>query len=139
MKVAYVAFVVGACATEQALFNFSGNPQKMPFLPHLVDNISSPVKMTTRSIIKSSGYRSYTLSTLVGGIGSTYGDYGLAKYDTLHAPTDVALDTSWNIYIVDSDNHSIRKVSYASGIITTVAGRKVSGYMGDGDLLHQRT
>jgi hypothetical protein len=135
MKVVYIALVVCSCtAVVDSLVDFSGNPQKleMPFLPHSADNVPSPARMMRTNIIRSSAYKSYTLSTLVGGIGSTYGDYGLAKYATLYEPTDVAIDTSWNVYIADTDNHVIRKVSYASGIITTVAGRKVSGYLGDG-------
>ena len=43
----------------------------------------------------------------------------------------LAFDGSGNLYITDTDNNSIRKVS-ATGIITTVAGSATSGYSGDG-------
>jgi hypothetical protein len=47
-------------------------------------------------------------------------------------PTGVAVDSAGNLYIADLSNHRIRKVTVATGIITTVAGHAtVSG--GDGD------
>lgn len=45
----------------------------------------------------------------------------------MYYPTGVAIDNSGNIYISDSYNDRIRKVS-GDGIITTIAG----GYGGDG-------
>ncbi len=39
-----------------------------------------------------------------------------------------------NIYIADSGNHRIRKVTVSTGIITTIAGTGEYGYSGDGDL-----
>ena len=43
----------------------------------------------------------------------------------------VALDRAGNVYIADSSNHRIRKVS-PDGIITTVVGNGTPGYSGDG-------
>ena len=46
---------------------------------------------------------------------------------------DVALDSSNNLYIVDSNNNVIRKVNALTGNITVVAGTPRSGgYGGDG-------
>jgi len=41
------------------------------------------------------------------------------------------MDTAGNLYICDSGNHRIRKVS-TSGIISTIAGNGVYGDSGDG-------
>lgn len=57
------------------------------------------------------------------------GDGGDATSATLYGPHGVALDSSGNVYIADSNNNCIRKVS--SGIITTVVGNGTSGYSGD--------
>ena len=36
-----------------------------------------------------------------------------------------------NVYIADSDNHRIRKVTVSTGIITTIAGTGTASYSGD--------
>src|SRR5207249_921526 len=44
-------------------------------------------------------------------------------------PGDIAVDSAGNLYIADTFNHRIRKVS--DGVITTVAGNGTSGFSGD--------
>ena len=71
--------------------------------------------------------------TTVAGNGSPgySGDGGPATSAQLNQPAGVAVDASGNLYIADSSNNRIRKVS-ATGIITTVAGNGFDGYSGDG-------
>lgn len=64
------------------------------------------------------------------GAGYT-GDGGPAPSALLNNPTAVLLDGAGNLYISDSGNCVIRRVS-SSGIITTIAGNGISGYSGDG-------
>ena len=59
------------------------------------------------------------------------GDNGPATSATLNHPDGVAVDSSGNIYIADTGDNVIRKVS-TNGIITTVAGNGTAGYTGDG-------
>ncbi len=74
------------------------------------------------------------ISTVAGtGVLGSSGDSGLATAAQLNGPSDVAIDTAGNLYIVDSGNNRIRKVTAATGIITTVAGGGSSG-LGDGGL-----
>jgi DNA-binding beta-propeller fold protein YncE len=47
-------------------------------------------------------------------------------------PTGVAVDSSGNIYIADTQNNRIRKVSAATGNISTIAGGGIEGDAGDG-------
>ena len=68
------------------------------------------------------------------GERSDGGDGKLATQAQLDRPNGVAVDAQGNLYIADTDNHRVRKVSGA-GIITTVAG--TGEYGGDGKLAAQ--
>jgi hypothetical protein len=59
------------------------------------------------------------------------GDGGLATSAELYWPTGVAVDGAGNLYIADGINNRIRKVTAATGIITTVAGNGSASYSGD--------
>jgi subtilase family serine protease len=72
------------------------------------------------------------ITTVAGDGGYGYfGDGGAATNAGLGYPEAVAVDTSGNIFIADTDDLRIRKVG-TNGIITTVAGDGSSGYSGDG-------
>ena len=71
---------------------------------------------------------SYRIDTFAGG---GLGDGGPASQARLYFPRGVAVDSTGNLYIVDSSNHRIRKVD-STGTITTVAGTGESGFSGDG-------
>ncbi|MBX9602908.1 MAG: hypothetical protein K2X35_18030 [Bryobacteraceae bacterium] len=62
---------------------------------------------------------------------SYWGDGGRAEDAALYYPSGVAVDASANLYIADTGNSRVRKVS-PEGVITTVAGNGTSGYSGDG-------
>lgn len=71
--------------------------------------------------------------TTVAGNGSTgfSGDGRPATSAGLRNPYAVGVDGAGNVFIADSDNQRIRKVS-ANGVITTVAGNGAAGFSGDG-------
>ena len=64
------------------------------------------------------------------GLESYAGDNGPATRAQLNTPAGMAFDTSGNLYVADSANHRVRRISPA-GIITTVAGNGTPGYSGD--------
>jgi len=73
------------------------------------------------------------ITTIAGtGISGYSGDGGPASTAQLNNPIQVTIDAYNNLYIADLDNNRIRKISYSTGIITTVAGNGISGYSGDG-------
>ncbi len=67
--------------------------------------------------------------TTVAGGGSSFGDNGPAANSQLNGAYGTAVDTFGNLYIADTNNHRIRKVS--GGVITTVAGNGTPGFSGD--------
>jgi len=72
------------------------------------------------------------ISTIAGtGTASYSGDNGAATSATLLYPLGVGLDTAGNVYIADTWNHRIRKVTISTGIITTFAGTGTASYSGD--------
>jgi sugar lactone lactonase YvrE len=72
------------------------------------------------------------ITTVAGtGILGFSGDGGPATSAQLSFPYGVAVDGAGNLFIADTGNNRIRRVT-AAGIITTVAGNGVPGYSGDG-------
>jgi len=80
--------------------------------------------------------------TTVAGTGKAgfFGDSGMATAAEFYHPAGIAFDSDGNLYISDSDNDRIRKITanagdIATGTITTVAGTgSTAGYNGDGIL-----
>ena len=56
------------------------------------------------------------------GTSATAVDNIAATSTTLNAPIDVAVDAYGNIYILDTGNHRVRKVTVSAGIIPAIAG-----------------
>jgi NHL repeat len=60
------------------------------------------------------------------------GDQGPALQATFNGPKEIAVDRQGNIVLVDTENHCIRRIEAASGLVTTVAGTGQPGGSGDG-------
>jgi uncharacterized protein (TIGR03437 family) len=89
---------------------------------YISDNVSNSVRKVTKGFI-----------TTVAGTG-TYGysgDGGPATQAQLAFPSGIAVDSSGNVFISDTNNNRVRKLS--NRIITTVAGTGFApGFDGDG-------
>ena len=72
--------------------------------------------------------------TTVAGVGfrGLGADSVPATTGYVNHPWGLAFDGSANLYIVDTGNHRVRKVT--SGVIATIAGTGVAGFSGDGGL-----
>ena len=71
--------------------------------------------------------------TTIAGTGAQgfSGDNGLAAAATLDSPQGLALDSGGNLYIADTHNHRIRRLTVATGFISTIAGSGAAGFSGD--------
>ncbi|MEE8177783.1 MAG: NHL repeat-containing protein, partial [Acidobacteriota bacterium] len=78
-----------------------------------------------------------TINTVAGSggtgrsAGALSGDDGPATSASLNLPSGVAVDAGGNVYIADTVNQRVRKVSSA-GTITTLAGDNLFKFSGDG-------
>ena len=70
------------------------------------------------------------ITTVAGnGTQGSSGDNGPATSAELNGPAAIAVDSAGNLYIADTGNHRVRKVS--NGVIATVAGNGTQGFSGD--------
>jgi len=72
------------------------------------------------------------ISTWAGTGSQGYtGDNGAATSATMNSPQAIAFDAGGDAYVSDANNNVIRKVSAATGMISTIAGTGTSGFSGD--------
>ncbi|NOT99899.1 MAG: hypothetical protein HOO97_12535, partial [Sideroxydans sp.] len=69
-----------------------------------------------------------TIAGTAGGFGSVDGTGAAARFI---GPGGIAVDSAGNLFVADSGNHTIRKITSA-GVVTTVAGSAVTPGITDG-------
>jgi streptogramin lyase len=90
------------------------------------------VSDTKNDVIRKVDATTQIITTVAGnGTPDFSGDGGPATQAQLDYPEGVWVDSSGNLYIVDTDNCRIRKVDGTTGIITTIAGTFFCGYNGN--------
>jgi sugar lactone lactonase YvrE len=73
------------------------------------------------------------VSTVAGnGTRGYAGDGGPATQAALNMPHEVAFDRAGHLYIVERDNHVVRRVDAKTRVLTTFAGTGAAGFGGDG-------
>lgn len=77
-----------------------------------------------------------TITTIAGSgqlnFGGFSGDGAAAVAADLNSPFGVAVDASGNVYVSDTNNNRLRKVTASDGKIATIAGNGLLSYGGDG-------
>jgi len=59
------------------------------------------------------------------------GDGGPASSATFNGPKELDVDARGNVFLVDTENHAIRRIDAKTGVVTTVAGNGHRGGEGD--------
>lgn len=72
------------------------------------------------------------VSTIAGKPGESGFSDGLGSTAKLNGPSQLATDATGNVYVTDTGNHVIRKIT-PSGMVTTVAGRPGQQGFDDGN------
>jgi sugar lactone lactonase YvrE len=72
------------------------------------------------------------ISTFAGSTAGYGGDGGPATQAQLYEPASVLVDVAGNIYIADSGNNVVRRISATTGVISTYAGNGSEAFAGDG-------
>jgi len=87
---------------------------------------------TENQRIRRVDFAADVIETVAGnGTPGFSGDGGPATEASLAWPRDVAIGPDGRLFIADTDNHRVRAVDLASGIISTIAGNGVAGFGGD--------
>jgi trimeric autotransporter adhesin len=113
----------GGLATEAKLNNPNGVAVDSAGNLYIADSGNNRVRIITAAGV---------IRTIAGnGTSGFIGGDGSVMLATLNFPTGVAVDSAGNLYIADTWNNRVRKVSVA-GVISTVAGNGAGGFSGDG-------
>jgi len=114
----------GGPATSAALFNPRGLVFDASGSLYICDSANYRIRRVSAAGI---------ISTVAGnGTAGFSGDGGPATAASFGGLTRIALDSALNIYISDPDNHRIRRVNAANGVIQTFAGNGTNASTGDG-------
>lgn len=139
------AFLFAAtCSQSQIISTIAGSSNPGDFIPAVNAPLYNPnvVAVDRNGYIVVTDYNNRIrridpvtgIITTIAGTGTAgfSGDGGVATAANLNNPMSICFDTDNNLYFSDYYNYRIRKISAATGIITTIAGASTTGYTGDG-------
>ena len=82
--------------------------------------------------IRTLDLRSRKTTTIAGNGQRGYGgDAGPATAASLNMPHEIQFDSARHLFIVERDNHAVRRVDARTGTISTIAGTGTAGFSGD--------
>ncbi len=142
----FCSFFLGGIAHAQNITSIAGNGTygysgdggpatmaQLEYIWHVVTDASGNAYFTDNANhrirkVTPSG----TISTYAGnGLPGFAGDGGQATAAQMSGPSGITIDAAGNIYFADATLQRVRKVN-TSGVISTIAGTGVVGFLGDG-------
>lgn len=85
---------------------------------YIADTTNQVIRMVTPAGV---------VTTVAGTVGFGGFTNGIGTAATFFKPTGVAVDTSGNIYVADTGNNAIRKITMPGATVTTLAGSGAAG------------
>jgi sugar lactone lactonase YvrE len=83
--------------------------------------------------IRTHDLASRRATTIAGNGRRGYdGDGGPATAASLNMPHEIQFDADGHLFIVERDNHAVRRVDARTGTMSTIAGTGTAGFSGDG-------
>jgi sugar lactone lactonase YvrE len=73
---------------------------------------------TIRKIVVTTG----AVTTFAGSAGNSGSSDGTGTAARFNYPLDIASDKAGNLFVADTENHTIRKIVIATQVVTTVVG-----------------
>ena len=127
-----ITTIAGTGAVGSAGDNGSATAATLNYPKNITIDSAGNIYIADKTNSKIRKINTSGIITTIAGTGTAgfKGDGGLATAATLLRPQGVAVDSSGNVYIADTENHRIRKIN-TSGIITTIAGTGTAGFKGD--------
>ena len=89
------------------------------------------VDSNNNRIRKIDGTSAVVTTVAGGGTPDPVNDGDPAATAIYSFPSDMAIDSAGNIYIADSNNYRIRKITASTGLVSTIAGNGTYGFSGD--------
>ncbi len=123
-----VSGTLGVVGTASGSFDY---PYKIAFDTsgnmYVADEQNNRIQKVTPAGVTTTVAGSATGTSCPGPLNfTTCGDNGLATSALLYEPYGVAVDSSGNLYISDTNDQRVREVNATTGIITTIAGSGAS-------------
>jgi sugar lactone lactonase YvrE len=110
------ALTVPLLLPSAIVFDHAGNLYIAETANHVIRKVDTTGNITTIAGTGTQGFSSIS---------------GPANAAQLDSPQGLALDTANNLYIADTHNNVVRKLSLTTGILTTIAGTGTPGFSGD--------
>ncbi len=110
-------------ATQAAIFGARAVALAPDGALYVMERQGSSIRIVRNGIIETvagTGARGYA------------GDGGNARAAVFNAPKEMAVDAAGNIFVVDTENHAIRRIDAKTWIVETIAGSGAAGPGGDG-------
>lgn len=114
------AVIAALYAPTDICFDLNGNL-------FIADSLNGRIREVSGGIITS-------VAGPVSSIPTAYTEGGSATATLFTNPRSVAVDTTDNLYVADSDANRIRKITIAKDIINTYVGSGNPGFSGDGGM-----